>query len=123
LLERLPFTRHHAARLLPPAEKFFVRHGPKAVFIGRFIALLRVTAAWLAGITHMEWRKFLFWNATGGIAWATGVSLLSYWAGKAVAESINRYGLYAVIVLVVLGIAVLFGVRSWNKRLERDLES
>ena len=123
LLLRLPFTRRSATRLLPPAEKFFEKHGPKTVFIGRFIALLRVTAAWLAGITHMEWGKFLFWNASGGIAWATGVSLLSYWAGKAVADSISRYGLYAVIVLIVIGAAVFVGLRYWNKRLERTLKS
>jgi membrane protein DedA with SNARE-associated domain len=122
LLERLPITRRQAARLLPPAERFFQRHGPKTVFIGRFIALLRVTAAWLAGITHMEWKTFLFWNATGGIAWATGISLLSYWAGKAVAEGINRYGLYAVIALIVLAAAVFFGLRYWNKRFEKQLE-
>ena len=121
LLLELPFTRRQATRLLPPAERFFEKHGPKTVFIGRFIALLRVTAAWLAGITHMEWGKFLFWNASGGIAWATGVSLLSYWAGKAVADSISRYGLYAVIVLIVLGAAAFVGLRYLNKRLEREL--
>jgi membrane protein DedA with SNARE-associated domain len=122
LLERWSVTRRRAERLLPPAERFFERHGPKTVFIGRFIALLRVTAAWLAGISHMEWRKFLFWNAIGGIVWATGIALLAYWAGKAVADGFSRYGLYAVIVLIVVSIAGFVALRYWNRRLEKELE-
>jgi membrane protein DedA with SNARE-associated domain len=108
--------------VLPPAELFFARHGPKTVFIGRFIALLRVTAAWLAGISHMRWRTFLFWNAAGGIVWATAIALLAYWAGKAVADAISQYGLYAVIVLIAVAVAGFFAIRYWNRRFERGLE-
>jgi membrane protein DedA with SNARE-associated domain len=122
LLERWSVTSRHTERVLPPAERFFARHGPKTVFIARFVALLRVTAAWIAGISHMAWRKFLFWNAAGGIVWAIGVSLLAYWAGKAVAEAINRYGLYAALALIPLAIAGFFVFRSWNRRLEKNLE-
>ncbi len=117
LLERWSFTARHAAKVLPPAERYFQRHGPKTVFIGRFVALLRVTAAWVAGISHMPWWKFLIWNAAGGIVWATSVSLLSYWAGKAVAETINRYGLYGVIALLVLGAVGFVALRYWRRRM------
>ncbi len=120
LLNRWSFTRRHFERALPPAERFFAKHGPKTVFIGRFVALLRVTAAWLAGISHMPWWKFLVWNAAGGIAWATSVSLLSYWAGKAVAETINRYGLYGVLGLIALAAVALVGLRSWRRRMALD---
>jgi membrane protein DedA with SNARE-associated domain len=116
LLERWSFTARHAAKVLPPAERFFQRHGPKTVFIGRFIAVLRVTAAWVAGISHMPWWKFLIWNAAGGIAWAVSVSLLSYWAGKAVAETINRYGLYGVIALIAFAAIAFVGLRYWRRR-------
>src|SRR5438105_7610904 len=122
LLERWSVTRRQAERLLPPAEVFFARHGPKTVFIGRFVALLRVTAAWMAGISHMHWRTFLFWNAFGGIVWATGVALLAYWAGKAVADAINQYGLFAVLALIVLGALAFLVLRYWNRRFERRLE-
>jgi membrane protein DedA with SNARE-associated domain len=117
LLFRWSFTRRHFERVLPPAERYFAKHGPKTVFIGRFVALLRVTAAWLAGISHMPWWKFLIWNAAGGIAWATGISLLSYWAGKAVAEGVNRYGLYAVIGLIALAAVAFVGLRFWRRRM------
>ncbi|MGZ4292576.1 MAG: DedA family protein, partial [Gaiellaceae bacterium] len=104
-----------------PSERFFEKHGPKAVFFGRFIAVLRVTAAWLAGLSHMQWWRFFAWNAAGGIIWATGVSLLAYWAGKAVAEAVGKYGLYAVVALLVLGALGLVALRVWRKRvIEED---
>ena len=120
LIDRWSVSKRHADRVLPPAERFFRKHGPKTVFFGRFIALLRVTVAWLAGISHMEWRKFLVWNAAGGIVWATGVALLSYWAGKAVAEAFNRYGLYAVIVVIPVTVLGFLALRYWNRRLEHS---
>ncbi|HEY2219024.1 MAG TPA: DedA family protein [Gaiellaceae bacterium] len=120
LLERTPYIRDYFARVLPPSERFFNRHGAKAVFFGRFVSILRVTAAWLAGITHMPWWRFLFWNAAGGILWATAFGLVAYYAGRAVAEAINRYGLYAGIGLVVLIVLAIPVVHRWRKRMLRD---
>jgi membrane protein DedA with SNARE-associated domain len=120
LLERTPYIRDYFARVLPPSERFFNRHGAKAVFFGRFVSILRVTAAWLAGITHMPWWRFLFWNAAGGILWATAFGLIAYYAGRAVAEAINRYGLYAGIGLVVLIVLAIPVVHRWRKRMLGD---
>jgi membrane protein DedA with SNARE-associated domain len=117
LLERWGPVRRYADKALPPAEIFFQKHGAKAVFFGRFIAFLRVTAAWLAGISHMPWWRFLLWNAAGGILWATGVSLLAYQFGKAAADAVGRYGLYGVAAIVVVGLLVFFGLRAWKKRM------
>jgi membrane protein DedA with SNARE-associated domain len=116
LIEQWSFTARHAAKVLPQAERYFARHGPKTVFIGRFVAVLRVTAAWVAGISHMPWWKFLIWNAAGGIAWAAAVSVLSYEAGKAVAEGVNRYGLYAVIGLIALAVVGFIVLRLRRRR-------
>ena len=118
LLDRFELTRRYAERVLPPAERFFKRHCGKTVFFGRFVAVLRVTSAWLAGISRMHWWEFAAWNAAGGIIWATGIGLLAYWAGKAAADAVQRYGLYAVIALVVLGVIALLGLRMWRKRME-----
>jgi membrane protein DedA with SNARE-associated domain len=105
VLDRWGFVRRFAERVMPPAERFFQRHGPKTVFIARFVAGLRVTAAWMAGISRMEWGKFLLWNAAGGIVWATAVGLVAYYFGNAVADAISKYGLWGA--LAVLGIAVV----------------
>ena len=116
LLDRWSYTRKHAARAFPPAERFFEKHGPKAVFFGRFIALLRITSAWLAGISHMAWWRFTFWNALGGIVWATAVSLIAYWAGAQVIDAFSRYGVYAVVVLIGIVSIGYIVVRVVRKR-------
>ena len=118
LLERWGPVRRYAERALPPGERFFARHGGKTVFIGRFVAVLRVTAAWLAGITHMPWWRFFLWNAAGGIVWATGVSLLAFYFGKAAADAVATYGVYALIVIVVGAVIAFVVMRLLKKRLE-----
>jgi membrane protein DedA with SNARE-associated domain len=117
LLERWGPVKRYADKALPPAERFFQKHGAKAVFFGRFIAFLRVTAAWLAGISHMTWWRFLLWNAAGGILWAVAISLLAYQFGKAAADAVSRYGLVAVAAIVVLALVGFFGMRFWKKRM------
>jgi membrane protein DedA with SNARE-associated domain len=117
LLSRIPLLRDYFAKVLPPAERFFERHGAKAVFFGRFISLLRVTAAWLAGISHMSWWRFLFWNAAGGIVWAVAFGLLAYYTGRAAVDAIDHYGLYAAIALVVLIVGAVVGIHVWRKRM------
>jgi membrane protein DedA with SNARE-associated domain len=116
LIARFAFVERYADRALPPTERFFQRHGGKTIFFARFIAVLRVTAAWIAGLSRMHWWQFSIWNAAGGIVWATGVALLAYWAGKAVADTAEKYGLYGVIVLIVAGAVALAGVHVWRKR-------
>lgn len=69
---------HH----LDYAEKFFEKHGDKTVFFGRFVAILRAWAAFLAGVNHMPWRKFLVFNAAGGILWAIIYGTLGYVTGR-----------------------------------------
>jgi membrane protein DedA with SNARE-associated domain len=117
VLERWSFVSRYADRVLPPAEKFFERHGPKTVFIARFVAVLRVTAAWIAGISRMHWWKFAIWNAAGGIAWATLVGLIAYYVGKSAADAISRYGLYAAGVLILLGVLSIVGLHFARKRM------
>lgn len=115
LLYRYPLLRRFAERVLPPAERFFERHGGKAVFLARFFGGVRVTGAWMAGITRMTWWRFLFWNAAGGIVWATAVGLIAFYAGKAAADALARYGIYAAIgggILIVVAIVVLHVWRS-----------
>jgi membrane protein DedA with SNARE-associated domain len=68
------------------AEQFFVRHGDKTVFFGRFVAILRAWAAFLAGVNKMSWPKFLVYNAAGGICWATLMGLLAFYAGHVLGD-------------------------------------
>jgi membrane protein DedA with SNARE-associated domain len=116
LILRYARLRRYAERVLPPAERFFERHGGKAVFLARFFGGLRVTGAWMAGITRMDWWRFLLWNAAGGIVWAVGVGLLAYYAGKAAADAIARYGVYAAIAGGVVVVLVIAALHVWRRR-------
>jgi membrane protein DedA with SNARE-associated domain len=120
LLARYRLTRRYAEQYLPRGERFFAKHGGKAVFLGRFVAVLRVTAAWCAGLSRMGWWRFLAWNAAGGIVWATGVGLIAYYLGDAAAHAIGRYGLIAgggALVLAGLGYLI---VRRVERRVIGD---
>ena len=120
LLERHRLTRRYADRYLPRGERFFAKHGGKTVFLGRFVAVLRVTAAWVAGLSHMHWWRFLAWNAAGGIVWALLVGLVAYRLGDAAAAALNRYGLVAAGGMVVVTAAGYFVVRWIERRTFRD---
>jgi membrane protein DedA with SNARE-associated domain len=116
LLERHRLTRAYADRYLKRGERFFAKHGGKTVFFGRFVAVLRVTTAWIAGLSHMHWWRFLAWNAAGGIVWATTIGLIAYLAGDAAAAALSRYGLFAAGGAILLTAAGYFIVRRVEKR-------
>jgi membrane protein DedA with SNARE-associated domain len=100
--------RYQERRLkaLARGDHLFERHGPKAVFFGRWIALLRIWASWLAGMTSMRWSTFLLWIALGGIGWALCFGLIGYFGGRAAAELIARLGVGAAILA---GLALAIG--------------
>lgn len=115
LLERPGFLYERRMRLLKLGDGFFARHGAKAVFLGRWVALLRITAAWMAGANRMEFRRFFFYNALGGITWAAFFGLLAYWLGAAGEKALKDFG---VVAAVALG-ALALGAFLWVKRRER----
>jgi membrane protein DedA with SNARE-associated domain len=121
LFERWGFLRRYADRFLPAAERLMAKHGGKVVFFGRFVTVLRYTAAWAAGIARMQWWRFLFWNAAGGICWATAVGLVAYYSGHAAADAIQRYGIYAAGVIAVAVLIGWFATHTGKKWLERRL--
>lgn len=101
---------------LDKAEQFFVRHGAKTVFFGRFIVLLRIWAAFLAGMNKMHWHTFLLYNSLGGIVWATSVGVLGYLAGRMFHDHFDQVerlvgvigwtGLAVVLILSVVAFIV-----------------
>jgi membrane protein DedA with SNARE-associated domain len=112
--DRGPFP-HHRKKLIALGEPFFEKHGPKAVFLGRWVAGLRITAAWLAGAHHMRWPTFTFYNALGGICWATSIGLVSYYLGHTAETVFRTAGLAGLGAAAVLGV-VAFGIHRARKR-------
>jgi membrane protein DedA with SNARE-associated domain len=121
LFERWGPLRRYSERVLPPAERLMARRGGIVVFFGRFVSVLRYTVAWVAGLGRMPWWRFLFWNALGGICWATAVGLIAYYAGNAAAAAIQRYGIYAAAVIAVAALLGWFLTHSGKKWLENRL--
>lgn len=103
--------KHHRGKVLELGEPFFAKHGPKAVFLGRFVSGLRITAAWMAGINRMRWSTFTFYNALGGILWATSFALLAYYAGDQAEGIVSALGIGGVITVVV----ALVGFVLWRR--------
>jgi undecaprenyl-diphosphatase len=116
LLLRVPRLRPHAERMLAAGEPFFARHGPKAVFLGRWFTGLRIAAAWLAGINRMRWPSFLFWNATGGVAWAVSVGVLAYVLGHSAERLLKTAGVVGAGTIVVGGVAGVLYLRMRRNR-------
>ena len=108
LLERPGRFEAERRRVLEVGDPFFERHGGKAVFLGRWIAGLRVWASWLAGASDMRWPVFLLFNALGGICWSTSVALAAYYGGKSVEHVFSQIGLYGIPVA-----AAVFAVFVW----------
>jgi membrane protein DedA with SNARE-associated domain len=102
--------------MLKVAEYLFQRYGSWIVFIGRFVTVLRIFAAFLAGESRMPWARFAASNAAAIVLWATGVGLLGFELGSRV---VGPAGIASVVAAgAVLG-AVSFILRRSVKRLEQ----
>jgi membrane protein DedA with SNARE-associated domain len=100
----------------------FRRHGGKVVFFGRFVAVLRAWAAFLAGTNRMPWKPFLLFNALGGILWATFYGLAGYFLGDAVHKLTRPVGTITIILAILIIIAFVFFLRRNESRLEDEAE-
>src|SRR3954451_6507408 len=90
LLSLWPWLARVTAPAVERSDEFFGRHGPKAVFIGRFLPLLRATLGWMAGVGGMPWLRFAVWNLVGAVVWGIAVGLAAYYAGAAVVDTIQH---------------------------------
>ncbi len=116
LLERPGRFAEERRRVLEIGDPFFERHGPKAVFLGRWITGLRVWTSWLAGASDMRWPTFMLWNALGGTAWAASVALAAYYGGTGVEQVFSKIGLYGGIAAGVLVVLAVVYVRRRLKQ-------
>jgi membrane protein DedA with SNARE-associated domain len=103
-------------------QYLFLRHGGKVVFFGRFVALLRALASFLAGANHMSWPRFLTFNAAGAIVWASVYGLGAYMFGKEIHRVAGPIGagLGAAALIVIIAFAVF--LRRNETRLEDEAE-
>ena len=94
----------------------FDRHGGKVVFFGRFVSVLRTYAAFLAGTNRMPWRKFLAYNAAGGIVWSGAYTFAAYEAGDSLRKASGTINLILGGVAVVAIVAMILVIRRQSAK-------
>jgi membrane protein DedA with SNARE-associated domain len=130
----IPLLRRHGRlfrfdeRRLAQAQGFFARHGDKTVFLGRFVPIGRIFSAVLAGVSHMDYRRFLFWNATGGMAWAALMGTLGFIFGAQLPliEGLVRnfgFGLLGLLIVAILARVAWARRVDWTPALGRSLSA
>jgi membrane protein DedA with SNARE-associated domain len=104
--------RIYDERRIALAESFFRRYGVLAVFLGRFVALLRIFAGPLAGMNGMSWPRFFAANLAGGVLWVGAVVTVVLLVGDRAVTLVTRSGYAGLGVVAVLAA----GAWWWHRR-------
>jgi membrane-associated protein len=104
------FTRKESRFFKPQyiqhTRNFYDKHGAKAIVIGRFVPIVRTFAPVVAGVTEIEYKKFTFYNITGGIFWITSMTLLGYlpvyFLGEKFAKNYIRPNIGYITIAIIL---------------------
>ena len=91
--------------------------GGVAVFLGRFLAVVRALMPAAAGAAGMRYRTFSVYNVLGGLIWGAGYCLLGYLAGSAYAVVERRVG---TGLAIAIGVIVVAGLAVWAFRRHRS---
>ena len=103
-------------------QYLFMRHGGKVVFFGRFVAVLRVLAAVLAGMNRMDWRLFFYANAAGALVWSSTIGLAAYTLGKTVLRLAGPVAAFLLILAIAVFVAAALFLRRHEAELEAEAE-
>jgi membrane protein DedA with SNARE-associated domain len=103
-------------------QYLFGKHGSKVVFFGRFVSVLRIFAAFLAGVNQMHWRRFLIFNAAGGIVWSTIYGVAAFLLGKQLLQLSGPVDFTLAVVGVAVIIVVIVFLRRNEARLQREAD-
>lgn len=113
------FPKHFGPKHVATAERSFKKWGMWAVFVGRFIALLRIFAGPLAGVLKMPYWKFLIANVLGGIAWAGGTVAVIYTVGKVAEKWLKQFSYLGLVAAVLFGLGSFVVMRIKAKKAEK----
>ena len=100
----------------------FLQYGSAVVFFGRFIAVLRMFAALLAGATSMPARRFFFFNIAGGVCWACLFGFGAYVAGAEIYKISGTLSVISLVLFIAAGYVLSIIVRRNEVTLRRRAE-
>ena len=100
---------------------FFDRYGSRALVLARFVPIVRTFVTLVAGVSRMDFRKFIGYTAIGGVLWACGVTILGYFLGNV---SLIKNNIDAVLVLIVLVSLIPMGIEFLlhRRRIAHEVE-
>ncbi len=104
-------------------QYLFLRHGGKVVFFGRFVAVLRALAAFLAGANRMGWVRFMVFNTAGAVVWAGLYGGGAYVFGKEIHRLLGPVGATLGVIAVVLIVTGFIFLRKNENRLQAEADS
>jgi membrane protein DedA with SNARE-associated domain len=99
-------------------DGFLLRHGGKAVLLGRLTALFRALVPSMSGMSGMRYRTFLIWNATGGLIWAPGCVLLGYAFSKSL-DTVGKTLTWAPLAVLGVVVVVYIALHIRKRRKEK----
>ncbi len=93
---------------------FYEKYGGATIFIARFVPVVRTFAPFLAGIGSMDYRRFLFYNALGGITWTFAIVFGGYYFGTlpVVQENMSLLIFLVILVTAITVLGVVAGLVS-----------
>jgi len=107
-------------KYLEHTQKFYERHGGKAIVLGRFLPIIRTFAPVVAGVVKLEYSKFIWFNISGGILWVFSMVLIGYFLGQLI-PGLEKYLEFIIIGIVVLSalpvVRTIIRERSLAKKL------
>ena len=94
-------------------KAFFDRHGPKTIVLARFVPIVRTFTPVMAGVGQMRRRTFTLYNLVGALIWTIGVAMLGYALADLIGDSVDKY-LLPLIALIIL-VSFIPPFLEWRK--------
>jgi len=99
-----PDSRFFKQEYVTHTRNFFNKHGSKTIIIARFVPIVRTFAPVLAGVGEMDRKTFVIYNVIGAFLWAVGLTMLGYILGDVIGESVDKYLLPIIAVIILISL-------------------
>jgi len=97
--QKIPISQKYMNK----TQKFYDKYGGKTIFLARFVPIIRTFAPFVAGVGKMSYKKFIYYNATGGFVWVFGFIFLGYFFGDIPLVKKN----FSVVIITIIILSVL----------------
>jgi membrane protein DedA with SNARE-associated domain len=106
---------------LEKAQIFFKKHGNKSVFLGRFIGIIKPIIPFVAGLSKMDIKKFIFWNLLSCILWSASHLYIGYYLGGSFQDIGKSKKMEAFLVIIPIIIVIVWIITEYRERILRLL--